>query len=392
VGSGSTKVGAMEQTPRARRRGPWIVGVVGALVLLLVLSLQSSTSRRGTPPEPESGPVLDSYAGTNYYAPVSRDCPYYTSWTPACYDETREVIAADMQFLTENGGGNLHRLWISLDGLFSCFDEDTGFCGYDDQALANVVDALRLMARHRQTADLVLFAQSNRESDVDFFRVEALDGEHDEMRANYIEAAEQFVRTIAADPVAASAVAVIDMENEGYFQNRRALLDLDTACGNSGRCIDESLSEPFFAELYDTLKAAAPQFSYTLSAVRGELLGPALEYWVTMYPVDVYDVHLYLTDPAGQTDEFARVRELPKPWFAGEVGTSNTDDDEAPCYTYDGNDSCTVDVLTWWREHLGPEYGASAVLVENKGTIIRNGDSGPDFTRTGEALARIAWG
>jgi hypothetical protein len=356
--------------------------VLAVLVLVMTLNLVGSSGRRVTFSVP--------YGGTNYYAPHSADCPFYSSWTADCYAATREVIVSDMEFMSRQGGGNFQRLWISLDQLFACWDPATGFCGYDRQVLANVADTLRIMAEHGQKADLVLFAQSNRASDVNYFRHEALDGRHGEMRQNYITAARQFVEYIAADATASSAVAVIDIQNEGFFMNREALLQLDTACGESGGCIDRTLTKPFFDEVYATLKEVAPQFLYTVSALKGELLGEDMDYWLSMYTVDVYDVHLYVTDPASKTALFANARNLPKPWFAGEVGTENSDSGQ-PCYTYDGNDPCTVATVAWWRAHLGPDYGARAVLVEDWGTVFKYSDSGvPALTEAGHALARLS--
>jgi hypothetical protein len=300
----------------------------------------------------------------------------------------REQIAGDMQFLEQHGGPGLQRLWISLDQLFSCFDEETGFCGFDRQALADVVDTLRIMDRYHQKADLVLFAQSNRSSDVHSFHFEALDGEHAQMRANYIEAARQFVQHIAADPVAASTVAVVDMENEGYFQNREALRDHTSAC-DSDRCVDETLSRPFFDDLHQALEKAAPRFTYTLSALRAELLGPDQDYWIPMYPVDVYDVHLYVTDPGSSTALFARATKLPRPWFVGEAGPANHSHSDEPCYTYDGDDPCTARTAAWFRAHLGPDYRAQAVLIENAGTFYGHSDGEPALTDTGRAVAHV---
>src|SRR5690349_16466647 len=220
--------------PVRRARRHWrLLAVAGTVTILLVgvaLAFSASGSRSG--PGWAAGTRGDpvSYRGTNYYSPTSADCPYYSAWTPSCYEGTREQVNSDMSVLEQGGGPGLQRLWISLDQLFSCFDEETGFCGFDQQALANVVDTLRIMDKYHQKADLVLFAQSNRESDVHSFHFEALDGEHGQMRANYIEAARQFVQYIAADKVAASTVWVMDMENEGYFQNREALRDNTSAC------------------------------------------------------------------------------------------------------------------------------------------------------------------
>jgi hypothetical protein len=368
-----------------------VLPLVGLLVLAAMLAGAARTpDPAGTPLAAPSRGALP-YAGTNYYAPVTAACPFYSSWSPACYGGTRRQIDADMRALERAQGEGLHRLWISLDHLFACFDRKTGFCGYDRRALAGVTDTLRLMRSHGQKAVLVLFALPHRPSDVDHFRIEALDGRHPQMRANYIRAAEQFVAHVAGDPVAASAVAVVDLQNEGYFQNRRALRERDTRCGDDGDCIDRELSKPFFTELHRALAAEAPAFPYTVSAVGGEFLGD-LDHWIAMYPVDVYDLHLYDSDPAREGATLAGARRLPKPWFAGEVGTSNTDHPDRPCYTYDGDDPCTAAVATWWRKHLGPDYGARAVLIEHAGAVLDHSSGTPELTLTGRALARLADG
>lgn len=363
------------------RARPLLV-VVGILVLVLGVWIGSSRLD-------EDSPSGAGSAGTNFYQPISSDCPYYSAWTTDCYDDSRQRIDRALQFLAENGGGDLQRVWISLDQLFSCFDEETGFCGYDEAALSNVADTLRLMAEQDQRAVLVLYAQPNRDSDVNFFRVEALDGEHEEMRAGYIEAAVEFVRFIAADPAAASAVYAMDMQNEGYFQNRRALQALGSVCGRDGRCIDRELSLPFFTDMYEALEEAAPDFDYTVSALSGELLGSSQEYWVSMYPVDVYDIHLYSSQPEAEQPMLARARDLPAPWFAGETGTDNTEDPSEPCYTYDGNDACTAAAAVWWHQNLGPDYGAQAVLTEHYGAVVEGDGDGLALTTTGRALADL---
>jgi hypothetical protein len=368
-------------TPRGswRRRA-----VVLGRVLLLAVLVAATGSCVGS----SAGSAAPNYSlGTNYYQPTPEECPYYNAWTPDCYAESRERIAADLEFMSENEVGNLQRLWISLDQLFACFDERTGFCGYDEQALDNVLDTLRLMADYQHKAVVVLFAQSSRPEDVKYFRSEALDGEHPEMRAGYIEAAEEFVGALAADPAAASAVYAVDLQNEGYFQNRKVLSDRDTRCGDDTGCIDRTMSRPFFLDLRQALEEVAPEFPYTVSALSGELLGADMQYWLEMYPVDVYDVHLYVTDPQDHTEEFRRVQDLPGPWYAGEVGTANVDDEDDSCYTYDGDDPCTAATATWWRQHLGPDYGAEAVLVEHWGTLFQYSDGAPELTRTGRSLA-----
>ena len=167
-----------------------------------------------------------------------------------------------MNWITANHMGSFQRVFVSLDELFSCFDATTGFCGYDSQALANLDDALSIIAAAHQKVDLVLFLEDNTAG----FHFEALDGYHPQMEQSYVTAVPQFVQHVAANATDSSAISVIDLQNEAYYQIAAHLSTMTNVCGQDTGCIDHKISYPWLTQLYNTAHAAAPQFKYTASA------------------------------------------------------------------------------------------------------------------------------
>jgi hypothetical protein len=241
--------------------------------------------------------------------------------------------------------GKFHRLWIALDHLFSCFDATNGYCGYDATALANVDDALHKFAAAGMQVDIVLLANGNENG----FHFEALDGAHPSMRLNYLNAVRDFLRHIASDPTDLSAVAVVDLMNEAYYQSEV-------------RGISDPTVHEWLIDLYSTAHTAAPGLLYTVSDT-GRLYRDQAT-WLPMYPVDVYDIHSYDDNPAANASIYANAASLPKPWFAGEAGCGTGN---VACTYGSGLDVQMVD--RWWLDNLRT-YGAKAVLIEDKGTLF----------------------
>ena len=104
-----------------------------------------------------------------------------------------------------------------------------------------------------------------------------------------------------------------------------------------------------------------------------------------MYPVDVYDIHVYDDRPWNSSGLYSAGRNLDKPWFAGEAGCAVG---HIEC-TYDGSAALRAD--SWWLGHLHRD-GAQSVLIENQVTIWHydGGPNGQGLTRTGAALAAAA--
>jgi hypothetical protein len=103
-----------------------------------------------------------------------------------------------------------------------------------------------------------------------------------------------------------------------------------------------------------------------------------------MYPVDVYDIHLYSDAPWTQSARWATGLALPKPWFAGEAGCATGN---VTC-TYDGTAGLPVD--QWWLANMTTD-GARAVLVEDRGTAWTYTRTGtgqvPTLSRVGRFIA-----
>ena len=321
-----------------------------------------------------------SYAGMDYEQPngALTGCNYYTWLQPSCYTNSslttfrvspQQQLSREMNWITANHMGSFQRVFVSLDELFSCFDATTGFCGYDSQALANLDDALSIIAAAHQKVDLVLFLEDNTAG----FHFEALDGYHPQMEQSYVTAVQQFVQHVAANATDSSAISVIDLQNEAYYQIAAHLSTMTNVCGQDTGCIDHKISYPWLTQLYNTAHAAAPQFKYTASAVSSLL--ERQSYTLPLYAgiADVYDIHLYSGHPWTLTSELANARNLNKPWFVGEAGCEING---STLCSYDGGNvnctaptACSLSVDTWWLENLH-HYGASAVLVQNARTCF----------------------
>jgi hypothetical protein len=219
------------------------------------------------------------------------------------------------------------------------------------------------------------------------------------MRANYLHAVRDFVSHLAANPIDAATVAVMDLQNEAYymleqyFAQGRSYLGTFTRCWIGAavdvQCVDQDIIHPWLTDLYNAAHGAAPRFTYTVSDTTRLLQDYG--YWQGMYPVDVYDIHVYDDAPWNHAALYARGRALRKPWFAGEAGCAPG---HASC-TYNGAIRCTrpsacaLSVDTWWLDHLKAD-GARAVLLESSETAwtYRNGPNSQVLGLVGRAIQR----
>jgi len=337
-----------------------------------------------------------SYTGTNYYQPTDyfNHCGYWT-WLTSCYTNSssgpsaQSQVAQDAQFIAANGLGTFQRVWISLDQLMN-WDSTNGYQSYNLSYLANVDDMLHRMAQSGIKVDLVLLTYSQGTGAANQFHPESVDGLHSSMRANYLRAVRDFLAHVAGDATDASTIAVVDLQNEAYYQleayfNNPSNLGAFTQCqsgsgGTDWGCVDNTIIHPWVNDLYTTAKSAAPGLLYTISDAGGMLNANSTEQQQreNLYPVDVYDIHVYNNSPASDPARWASGRLLNKPWFAGEAGcgVGNTG-----C-TYNGTNAAPID--TWWLDNLGAD-GAQAVLVEEASTAFTfpNGPYTPTLTATG---------
>jgi hypothetical protein len=200
-----------------------------------------------------------------------------------------------------------------------------------------------------------------------------VDGYHSTMRANYLRAVHDFTH-VGSDPTDASTIAVVDLQNEAYYQlevyfNNPSNLGAFTQClsgsgGTDWGCVDNTIIHPWLNDLYSTAKSAAPNLcipSPTLAACSMRIVCSSSS--ENLYPVDVYDIHAYSDSPSSDPTRWASGKLLNKPWFVGEAGCGVGD---TSC-TYDGTNAAPID--KWWLDNLRAD-GASAVLVEEGGTAF----------------------
>lgn len=345
-----------------------------------------------------------SYTGVNYYDPTDffTKCPDFTWLQASCYASPHRAIApsrqlaSDLVFVRSSHIGSFMRVWVSLDELMK-WDPNKGYVGYDSNALANVDSALSQFAAQGIKVDLVLLVYSKGSHWLKQFHPDALDGSHPAMRSGYLRAVHDFISHLAADPAARHTVAVMDLETEPYYQleqyfNDASHLHAFGSCSNGtgtarNDCVDREIIHPWLLDLYRTARSASTAFKYTF-ADTGRLLTAdraAQDFWISMYPVDVYDIHMYDDTPWNDTARWNSFVNLDKPWFAGEAGCGSGN---VAC-TYNGQRALPVD--SWWLAHLRT-YGAQAVLIESHVTVwtYPNGSTSQTLTSTGQAVVCTA--
>ena len=371
---------------------------VPLLLVLLAILLGASTANAAGG---VSYRLAVSYTGTDYYQPTNyfNHCGYWT-WLTSCYTNSssgpsaQSQVAQDAQFIAANGLGTFQRVWISLDQLMY-WNNVTGYQSYHPDYLAHLDDALSRFARYGIKVDLVLFTRSQGTTARHQFRPKALDGLHPAMRTGYLRAVHDFLVHLSRNRVDASTIGMVDLENEAYLQldeyfQKRAHLGGFTQCadqhGVSWHCLETRIIHPWLSDLYATAKATAPSFLYTVSSDGDLLTSDRLTQvaLLRLYPVDVYDVHLYSNAPWKETARWASSRWFDKPWFSGETGCSV----QSTSCIYDGERAAPID--RWWLRHM-QAYGAQAILIEDAGTAwsYRAGPLHPGLTTTGRVIQQV---
>jgi hypothetical protein len=254
------------------------------------------------------------------------------------------------------------------------WDAQQGYAGLTAAYLANLDDALATLHRHGIVVDLVVYGAAKGSRARYQFHTEALDGHHAAMRAGYLQALRDLVRHLARSPTAAATVAVLDLFNEAYLQLERF--------GLSDEVIYRWLQEE-----YDAAHGAAPGFNYTVSDTTRLLKDDRS--WGTMYPADVYDIHVYDDKPWAHAALYARGKALGKPWFSGEAGCAPG---HASC-TYDGNatcvqpQTCALSVDRWFLEHLRADGARRAHRGAQHGSLLSERTREPHADARGPARA-----
>src|SRR5919201_1913883 len=355
------------------RRIPWLLAVAALLALAVGARVSSGLWSA-------HADFNVSYTGTDYYFPSEyfTGCGNWT-WLTSCYTSSsasttaQQQVASDASWIANNRMGTFQRVWVCLDELMS-WDPTTGYQGFNPQYLANLDDALAKFHANGIKVDLVLFEASKGTSDQYQFHTEALDGNHATMRAGYLQALRDFVTHLAQNPTDTATVAVMDLFNEAYYQLEQF--------GYSDAVIHQWLTDE-----YNAAHGAQPGFIYTVSDTTRLLKDYAT--WNAMYPVDVYDIHVYDDAPWNNPGLYAAGKALQKPWFVGEAGCTPGN---VSC-TYNGTTNCTqpstcaLSVDSWFLNNL-TAHGAQAVLVEERNTAwaYPNGPTGGAATLVGQAI------
>lgn len=383
-----------ERSDSSGRLSLWFLIAFFALPVLALLFLAGvyEYNQHQPPTHPPALPIVRApkhiglpAAGLDYYEPSS----YFTgcrdwSWLHvSCYrgssvaaDTTitaaRTVLEADTSFVRAWRLGRFLRVWVSLDQLMR-WTPYGGFSGYVPSRLRDLDNALAVLARRRIVVDLVLFVYSKTAHWENQFHPEALDGRHPVIRAHYLQALKLFLKHLDSDPVDAMTVKVIDLQTEPYYQLEQyfdspSSLGTYTSCisgeGVDSVCVDEKIIHPWLEDMYKAARSVTRHFLYTESDT-GRLLSTDTAqqaHWISMYPVNVYDIHLYDSTPWSHQRRWTSALRLPKPWFAGETGC---DSGNAAC-TYNGSRAAPID--RWWLANLH-RYRAQSVLIESHITL-----------------------
>lgn len=342
-------------------------------------------------------------SGIDYYAPTSsiNGCPDWTWLQTRCYQPRsslatsgrvsgKTVLTYDLDFMQQQDVGGFSRVWVSLDQLMR-WNQSTGFSGFVPARLHHLDAALSAFDAKHLKVDLVVYAYEKASGWRHEFRPEALNGDHRSMRTNYLQALRLFIGHLASKKSDEQTVGVVDLMNEPYFQLERYFdtpktLGVYRACRTaaskvSSSCVDTRIIHPWLEALYKTARSVSHAFLYTESD-SGRLLDTNAAdqaHWMSMYPVDVYDIHLYDSAPWKHTNRWATALHLKKPWFSGEVGCDSGD---IGC-TYSGTNAAPVD--QWWLDNLG-KYRAQSVLLEDRGTVWSYPSGTATLTATGKIL------
>ena len=381
-----------QSVPTQKRSRPARVAILALMIISLVwveVRMVSETSAGSAPAYPLP------YAGVNYYDPSQyfTGCPSYTYLQVSCWNNPahaitpREQLISDLKFVSANHLVGTMSMTISLDQIL-VWNKQTGATGFQPGTLANVDDMLSLFHQYGVKALLILYVYEQPGADNEF-KPEAIDGNHPQMEANYLQAEYQFIQHLGANPVDVEAAPIIDLQDEAYYQfevyfkSPKNLGAYHQCLNTSGivdtGCVDTKIAYPWLLKLYDTAKSASNKFLYTISDTHR--LFEDYSYWIHMYPVDIIDEHVYDSKPWADVSMYEQAKHWGKPWFVGEAGCDSYSD----C-TYDPVQAAPVD--QWWLQNLG-KFGARTIFVEDKHTAwsyVPGGWNDPTPTQVGLEL------
>ena len=400
----------MSQTPsewRTLKRGLVALVAGGCCVAVAAGVYEHLTTTNVTNPR-QAGQIRQlrlSHLGIDYYGPSSyyQACPNWTWLETRCWDPRippqssgepgEQVLRSDLSFVHHAALGRLMRIWASANQLFQLSGRGR-FTGLNQARVRNLDTALAICHHDHLQVDLVLFAYSEGTPTTNEFNPAAIDGSHPSMRRGYLQALRRIIVHLGRSRVDAATVRIIDLQDEPYYQLEQYFSTPDHLTNRfagckagadsvSSQCVDRQIVHPWLISLYRTARAASHRFLYTESDT-GRLLSTDAaqqEYWMGMYPADIYDIHMYDSRPWLNLVRWRTALNLPRPWISGEVGCASGD---SAC-TYDGSAAARID--GWWLKNL-PRFGAQSLLVESKTTLwyYRYAIPSQTLTATGRVL------
>jgi len=386
-------------------------------------------------------------------------------WNPPGNSSTaKSQLMTELGYITQHRLGTFQRVWVSMDQLGS-FNGTTTFTLNQNMVGTHsnpgtLLQALQVYHDFGIQVDLVLFTYSpngncgaDGKDDVDpkmnVFNPLVLNGmtDHAAMMNSYVSAVGQLMGTIAGLPAASNPVAIVDLQNEAYYQmeqyfctdnqvnnisrnrlgnwanSESATCDTLTAdsppqpgsnCSGcltpagvvDRQCVDIQIVYPWLRKLYDAAHGADSTIKYTVSSADTAPFDPAgVSFWRPLYDniLDLYDIHAYSNTPWNDTAMWNNALSLDKDWFVGEAGC---DTNSGVC-TYDNctanrSDADTAEIKAWWLANL-PNDGAKAVLSEETNIAwcpqdktdttyhnVTDNTNNWTFNSSGRAIARIA--
>jgi len=391
-------------------------------------------------------------------------------WNPPGNSSTaKSQLMTELGYITQHRLGTFQRVWVSMDQLGSfngtTFTLNSAMVGTHSNP-GTLLQALQVYHDFGIQVDLVLFTYSpngncgaDGKDDVDpkmnVFNPLVLNGttDHAAMMNSYVSAVGQLMGTIAGLPAASNPVAIVDLQNEAYYQmeqyfctdnlennisinrlgnwagaeNSAATCDsLDTqssppvpmagctGCKDSNnrvdrQCVDIQIVYPWLRKLYDAAHTADSAIKYTVSSADTAPFDPAgVSFWRPLYDniLDLYDIHAYSNTPWNDTAVWNNALSLDKDWFVGEAGCGTDYPNGVGC-TYDNcttnhSDADTAEIKAWWLANL-PNDGAKAVLSEETNIAwcpqdktdttyhsVTDNTNNWTFNSSGRAIARIA--
>ncbi len=198
--------------------------------------LNSNTTPFPDPNPPTSGATTSCNSQGNPHPNADWSWLQTQCWNPPGNSSTaKSQLMTELGYITQHRLGTFQRVWVSMDQLGS-FNGTTTFTLNQNMVGTHsnpgtLLQALQVYHDFGIQVDLVLFTYSpngncgaDGKDDVDpkmnVFNPLVLNGttDHAAMMNSYVSAVGQLMGTIAGLPAASNPVAIVDLQNEAYYQ------------------------------------------------------------------------------------------------------------------------------------------------------------------------------